>query len=68
MAGIAESKTELPCDCGLLGRAARNPQLPVEFDAELNEFNIVHAYGKLRIHHCFFCGGRLPESVGDDEQ
>jgi hypothetical protein len=51
------------CDCGALDRAARDPELPVEFDAKLNEFNLVHGPGRMRIYHCWYCGGKAPESL-----
>src|ERR1041384_3533822 len=57
------SKTELPCDCGSLAHAAREPALPIEFDPRLNEFNFLYATGKMRIYHCPFCGGKAPESL-----
>jgi hypothetical protein len=57
------SKTDLPCDCGYLDRAAKDPDHPIEFDARLNEFNVIHAGGRFRIYHCPFCGGKAPESI-----
>jgi hypothetical protein len=57
------SKTDLTCECGTLDRAAKDPDLPFEFDARLNEFNLVHGLGRMRIYHCWFCGGKAPESL-----
>jgi hypothetical protein len=57
------SKTDLACDCGALDRAAKDPDLPIEFDAGLNEFTLVHGLGRMRIYHCWFCGGKVPESL-----
>src|SRR5260221_44437 len=57
------SKTDLPCDCGYLDRASKDPDHPIEFDASLNEFNFIHPGGRFRIYHCPFCGGKAPESV-----
>jgi hypothetical protein len=40
-----------------------NPECPVEFDAELNEYHIV--YGQkdyFMIYYCPFCGGKAPKS------
>jgi hypothetical protein len=60
---MKSSKTDLPCDCGYLDRATKDPDHPIEFDVRLNEFNFIHAGGKFRIYHCPFCGGKAPESV-----
>jgi hypothetical protein len=60
------SKTDAPCDCGLLDRAAKDPKLPIEFDAKLNEFHVVCAQGFMTIYHCPFCGGKAPESLPRD--
>jgi hypothetical protein len=57
------SKTEIPCDCGYLDDAAKNPEHPIEFDARLNEFSIVHGKSRFLIHHCPFCGGAAPASL-----
>jgi len=52
------------CDCGWLERAARDPHCPIEFDPELNEYNLKTANGgSWRIYHCPFCSGRAPESL-----
>jgi hypothetical protein len=34
-----------PADCGALDRAAKDPELPIEFDARLNEFHLVSGRG-----------------------
>jgi hypothetical protein len=60
------SKTDAPCDCGFLDRAAKDPTLPIEFDAELNEFHVVCAQGFMMIYHCPLCGGKAPESLRRD--
>jgi hypothetical protein len=57
------SKTDLACDCGALDRAAKDPDVPIEFDARLNEFHPVHARGRRLIYHCLWCGGKAPESL-----
>lgn len=48
------------CQCGSLEREARTPGSPIEFDAELNEYNFSYFDGgeekKLRIYHCMFLG------------
>jgi hypothetical protein len=59
------SKTDLACDCGALDRAAKDPDLPIEFDARLNEFHLVHGRGRRLLYHCWSCGGKAPESLRD---
>jgi hypothetical protein len=58
-----KSKTDALCDCGALEYAARNPRVPIEFDPELNEYNIVHDSLKMRIYYCPSCGGMAPNSL-----
>ena len=64
-----------PCECGYLDREASDPDSPIQFDRELNEYYFAHqithdggtqAKGKLSLYHCPFCGGRAPESRRDD--
>jgi uncharacterized protein DUF6980 len=62
-----QSKTDLYCDCDYLNRAADSPDLPIQFDERMNEFNFVHpspggGEGHLLIRHCPICGGKAPES------
>jgi len=60
------SRTEEYCDCGALQRAAEDDATPVEFDKKLNEFHLVYGLersGKMMMPHCFFCGGKAPESL-----
>ena len=58
-------REDLPlCDCRWLERAAHDPDNPIEFDPELNEYNLRTPHGhSLRIYHCPFCAGRAPESL-----
>jgi hypothetical protein len=58
-------RDELPfCECHWLERAAHDPHCPIEFDAELNEYNLKTSQGSLmRIYHCPFCAGRAPKSL-----
>jgi hypothetical protein len=62
------SVTETPCGCGYLERSAENPDLPIQFDARLNEFSYSYhgsdgGQASLRIYHCPFCGGATPASL-----
>ena len=58
-------RKDLPfCDCHWLERAAHDPDNPIQFDPELNEYNLKASGGhSLRIYHCPFCAGRAPESL-----
>jgi hypothetical protein len=54
------------CDCGGLELAASDPQIPVEFESETNEYAIVartdtHT-SRTTIRYCFHCGGAAPPS------
>ena len=52
------------CDCGVLERLSKEPGVPIIYDPELNEYHIQTPDGgrNMMMHHCFFCGGRLPKS------
>jgi len=58
-------REELPfCNCRWLERAAHDPNCPIEFDSELNEYHLRTSNGhSLQIYHCPFCAGRAPESL-----
>jgi hypothetical protein len=58
-------REDLPfCDCRWLERAAHDPDNPIEFDPQLNEYNLKTPRGhSLRIYHCPFCAGRAPDSL-----
>jgi hypothetical protein len=63
-------KRTMPCRCGALERHAIEPDSPIRFDTELNEYHFVHRNSKgnegyLLIRHCPFCGGKAPESRRD---
>jgi hypothetical protein len=51
-----------------LEREANDPDSPIAFDKELNEFNFEYSTAgterkaQWRIYHCPFCGGAAPES------
>ena len=59
----SKAKTDRPCDCGALEHVAKDPRVPIEFDPDLREYNIVNASGRTRIDYCPFCGGKVPESL-----
>lgn len=62
---MAPQRREI-CDCGSLQHMADEPNCPVEFDAGLNEYHIVHQGGGYSmIYYCPFCGGRVPKSRRD---
>jgi hypothetical protein len=57
---------ERECRCGGLELASQDPSIPVEFDAETNEYEIVKktdSYeSRTLVRFCFHCGGRAPAS------
>jgi uncharacterized protein DUF6980 len=60
-----EAVTERTCDCAWPDRCARNPAIPILYDAEMNEYHVAYGpegRGRLRMRHCPWCGGALPES------
>ncbi|GLS20709.1 hypothetical protein GCM10007874_37260 [Labrys miyagiensis] len=52
------------CTCGWLEKFADNPELPVHFDAQTNEYWITDnpARSSLIVRYCFSCGGAAPLS------
>lgn len=61
------SVTDEDCKCGSLERDANDPDSPIIFDVELNEYQFEYTVGdkgkaKMTIYHCPFCGGAAPES------
>ena len=58
-------KVDFPfCKCEWFERAAHDPDCSIEFDPELNEYNLKSPNGGLmRLYHCPFCAGRAPESL-----
>src|SRR3989442_14016479 len=58
---------EAPCACGSLENALNDPDTPIVFDRELNEYHIEYEIknggkGFLMIYYCPFCGGAAPKS------
>lgn len=52
------------CECNWFERAAHDPDCSIEFDPELNEYNLMSPNGgAMRLYHCPFCAGRAPESL-----
>ena len=61
-------KSSGQCECSVLQRGAQQPDFPIKFDSEMNEYYFSHINakgeeGKLIIYYCFFCGGAAPESL-----
>ena len=58
-------RDDLPfCECRWLERAAHDPNCLIEFDPELNEYNLKTTNGgSMLFYHCPFCSGRAPESL-----
>jgi len=64
------SVTDVPCKCGYLQTCAADPNLPVKFDSQVNEFffESVLAQGTriaVSIYHCPMCGGVASDSIRD---
>ncbi len=61
-----QHKPPYPCRCGGLESAADEPDNPIIFQADLNEFQIEYSTeegpGHMMIHYCPFCGGKPPDS------
>ena len=63
------SVTDTVCSCNYLQDSANNPELPIFFDKEVNEYQFKYksdeggAEGMMVIYHCPFCGGAAPESI-----
>ncbi len=65
------SVTNVPCLCGYLERSAREPNFPVKFDSECNEYFFEHQLPSgtmlsISLYHCPMCGGVASESKRDE--
>ena len=63
------SVTSLPCTCPYLHEASEEPDNPIVFDVEMNEYHLTHfdrtGTGMIAhsiIQHCPCCGGTAPRS------
>jgi hypothetical protein len=61
------SVTRIRCSCGYLARKATDPNLPIRFDAELNEYSFEYTLPggskvSMMIYHSPMCGGVASES------
>src|SRR5260370_37691856 len=63
------SVTKRRCTCGALERNSEDSEIPIVFDARMNEFSFrwpsKHGDAHLLIYHCPFCGGAAPQSKRD---
>jgi hypothetical protein len=51
------------CDCGVLENASKEPDHPIRWDAQMNEYYIAHdKSGRMSVYYCPFCGGSTPKS------
>ena len=48
------------CDCNNLWRCSKDPENPIVFDPEMNEFHLKYGNHSMMIYYCHFCGGRAP--------
>lgn len=55
-----------PCECDWLQRAAAEPQVPIRYNEQLNEYQVScdgsAGRGSMPIRYCPFCGGAAPSS------
>src|SRR5687767_8967848 len=60
----SDSVTTEGCSCNYLEREAAEPSSPVQFDAEMQEYQLAHLSGSGRsmVYHCPWCGGVAPKS------
>lgn len=56
------SVTAIACERGYLQRSADDPDVPIEFDQETNEFHFSYGGATLIIYHCPYCGGAARKS------
>jgi hypothetical protein len=59
------SVTTTACTCKYLERASDEPEVPIVFDAEMNEYHLTNVgknRGHTMIYHCPWCGGAAPRS------
>jgi hypothetical protein len=61
------SVTEIPCSCGYLANSARDPNLPIKFRPEVNEYHFERRLAtgttiSTVLYHCPMCGGVASES------
>src|SRR5687768_12376910 len=54
------------CNCQLPSQWAKDRNVPIQFDPELNEYNLLCDDFTITLYYCPFCGGRLPESKRDE--
>ncbi len=51
------------CDCGALENASKEPDHPIRWDEQMNEYYIAHGKaGRMMVYYCPFCGGSTPKS------
>ena len=53
------------CQCGTPERRAAQMDFPMQYNAELEEYCLVHGAtqnGKAAMRYCFWCGGKLPDT------
>ncbi len=61
-------EANFPCDCRTLDSAADEPDIPIIFSANTNEYQLVHGddnQSRMLLYYCPFCGGRTPDSRRD---
>jgi hypothetical protein len=61
--GDFQYQEQEPCKCSRWGEWASNPDVPIEFDQEVNEFHLFYGKCYMIIRYCPLCGGPMPEST-----
>jgi hypothetical protein len=65
------SEIEIDCECGWFRRNADDPEVPIEFNADVNEYQLVSALpgrgSRQPLYFCPFCGCRAPRSTRADK-
>src|SRR5262245_1615682 len=66
------SVTDVPCTCQYLDKAANDPDNPITFDEDTNEYHFNYRTSEqgvecscpamLVVYHCPFCGGVAPKT------
>src|SRR5262249_27391535 len=51
------------CACGVLAKAANDPDVPIEYDLEFRQFRLWADGRYVVMYYCPSCGGRLADSV-----
>ena len=52
------------CNCHQPDEWKVNDKIPISYSEELNEYHLIcDGGGELQMNYCYFCGGKLPDSL-----